>query len=168
MESITINWLSSQVPEFGELTANEKLAIIDFSLIWSFFEGACLENHASMGQIRKYVGNLTNDIISMFDDGEIVEYFRERYTVGTAFTHHYEYLYLEKSGNPPEVTDMLLRPDASKSVELIGCLGVIFRYRNNLFHGEKWRYGLRGQQHNFERSSALLRWLIEQTIYPGG
>lgn len=109
MESIAINWLSTKVPEFGELSADEKVVIVDFSMIWSFFEGNCLENNANMRQIRQYVGNLTDDVVESFNDGKVVEYFRSRYTAGTTFTHHYDYLYLERSGNPPEVTDMLLR-----------------------------------------------------------
>jgi len=33
-----IEWLSNKVPEFGSLSKNDKEAIQDFSMLWSFFE----------------------------------------------------------------------------------------------------------------------------------
>lgn len=38
---------------------------------------------------------------------------------------------------------------------------VIYRLRNNLFHGVKWAYGIRGQRENFENANALLMSALE-------
>lgn len=35
-------------------------------------------------------------------------------------------------------------------------LSIILRYRNNLFHGEKWRYRLAGQRENFDQANQAL------------
>ena len=37
-----------------------------------------------------------------------------------------------------------------------GLLIVIYRLRNNLFHGIKWAYGIQGQRNNFEQANAAL------------
>jgi hypothetical protein len=55
----------------------------------------------------------------------------------------------------------MLMGNADSVDTLIGCLAILFRYRNNLFHGEKWEHELQDQQENFEHSTALLRWLID-------
>lgn len=47
--------------------------------------------------------------------------------------------------NPPPVRE-----------KLIVCLLIVFRYRNNLFHGNKWTYRLEGQHQNFEHATQLL------------
>ena len=33
---------------------------------------------------------------------------------------------------------------------------VVYRIRNNLFHGMKWAYGMRGQLENFRHANAVL------------
>lgn len=70
---------------------------------------------------------------------------------------HHQHLHVERSGNPAEVAEMLCNKDYSNSVQLIGCLVVVFRLRNNFFHGEKWRYKLQGELDNFQQAAEFLR-----------
>lgn len=49
---------------------------------------------------------------------------------------------------PAEVPETIQNLAVSKKTQVIGCLVIIFRLRNNLFHGEKWRYELVGDQDN--------------------
>lgn len=160
MQSETLKWLSDKAPAFGELPEREKLAIMDFALLWSFFESRCLGNNANMAQIRAYVEQLPEGTNAGHEVEEIANYFRARYTEKGEFSHRYHHLHLERSGNPQEVTNML-HGSAGRREALIGCLVILFRYRNNLFHGEKWEHEIQGQQENFERSTSLLRWLMD-------
>jgi len=159
MKSLTIDWLSKKSPEFGQLSENEKIAIIDFSLLWNFFEARCLDNNANIDRIRQYVHQLPEELVDSPEIQKLADYFRERYIDGAGYSNRYPHLHLERSGNPSEVARML-RGQSENRETLIGCLGIVFRYRNNLFHGKKWDYELQEQQENFERSTALLRWLI--------
>ena len=38
---------------------------------------------------------------------------------------------------------------------------IVYRIRNNLFHGEKWSYGLQGQLNNFKHANEALMKAIE-------
>ena len=38
---------------------------------------------------------------------------------------------------------------------------IVYRLRNNLFHGVKWSYELQGQLENFTQATAALMWAIE-------
>ena len=159
MQSETLEWLSKEVPAFGELSEREKMAILDFALLWSFFESRCLDNNANMERIRLYVQQLPEKAVAAHEVEDIAAYFRARYTEKDGFSHRYYRLHLERSGDPNEVNRML-RGNADSRTTLVGCLGIMFRYRNNLFHGEKWEYEIQEQQDNFERSTGLLRWLM--------
>lgn len=161
MLSRALKWLSEVEPEFGALSDDEKTEIIDFVLLWSYFEDSQLGNYANMEQIRNYVHQLSDETLDQIELNSLLEYFRDRYVDGDEYTYRYGYLNLEKSGNPAEVEQMLLDKTTSSKDELIGCLGIIYRYRNNLFHGEKWKYRLQEQYDNFRRSNGLLLDILE-------
>jgi len=148
------------VPAFGHLSDREKMAVVDFALLWSFFESRCLDNNANMGRIRYYVRHLPETLGASQVVQDLADYFKARYIENGGYSFRYQRLHLERSQNPEEVSRMLLGKGDSRET-LAGCLGIIFRFRNNLFHGEKWEYELQEQQDNFERSTALLRWLME-------
>lgn len=58
--------------------------------------------------------------------------------------------------NEPLVKDVLLGNKNAPAELLSAALLIVYRYRNNLFHGIKWTYGLEGQQSNFENAIDLL------------
>ncbi len=153
-----MNWITQKVPEFSQLRDDEREAVNDFSFLWSLFEGSVLNCHCNVDKIRRFVRNLeqTNRLatISM---SPYVGYLRNRYYVDGTLTNHYQHLHIARSGNPSEVVQMLCNENSSHSIQLIGCLVVIFRLRNNLFHGEKWRYRLQGQLYNFQQANQFLR-----------
>ena len=49
-----------------------------------------------------------------------------------------------------------------RQIKLAACLIIIFRYRNNYFHGIKWATEFRDQQKNFEESNKLLAFVLDQ------
>lgn len=160
MESETLDWLSEKAPLFGELSEREKMAIMDFALLWSFFESRCLGNNANIQKIRDYVQQLPEAAVNDHEVDQISAYFRARYTENGEYSYKHHHLYLEKSGNPQEVASMLLE-GAGRRETLVGCLAILYRYRNNLFHGAKWEYEIQEQQENFEHATSLLRRLMD-------
>lgn len=156
-----LDWLSATVPEFGALPKEEKVEILDFTLLWSFFEGRFLGNNASMPKIREFARNFPDKTIDRLQLNEIANYFRSRYIEAGDYSYRYHHLHLNRSGKPQEVEDML-RGNAQTARDcLVGCLGIIYRYRNNLFHGEKWNYQVQEQLENFRQSNRLLISLMD-------
>jgi hypothetical protein len=138
-----MTWLERKVPEFSSLGQEEREAIYDFSFLWSLFEGNVLNCHCNVGEIRQLVSSLEKrNRLSDIQLAPYIDYLQNRYYVDGSLTNLYQHLHVERSGNPAEVVEMLCNQDCSESVQLIGCLVVVFRLRNNLFHGEKWRYQL--------------------------
>ncbi len=64
---------------------------------------------------------------------------------------------------------MMLAPFAltdnstSNRIKFVGCLIIVFRLRNNLFHGEKWSYHLRNQGDNFKYANNFLKSVMSHT-----
>ena len=115
-----------------------------------------------MKQIRKFADKAEQQSnIETYDIDNYLPFLKNRYFVDGNLTHHFHKLYIERSGEPAEIVESLCNDSANSKTQLIGCLGIIFRLRNNLFHGEKWKYQLQGQKKNFVNASAFLRRIIQ-------
>ena len=56
----------------------------------------------------------------------------------------------------------VLACEATEREEIAGAvLIIVYRFRNNLFHGVKWSYELQGQLENFTHANAALMQAIE-------
>ena len=45
---------------------------------------------------------------------------------------------------------------------MLTLLMIVWRFRNNLFHGAKWAYQLRDQRENFTQANSILMRMLEQ------
>ena len=152
-----LEWITNRAPAFAHLDESERNAIADFSMVWSFFEGTALGGFCNMAEIRKFSERLAaQNNIGRCNINLYLPYLKQRYFVNGELTHHFEHLHIDRSGNPAEIVEALCNEAASEKTKLIGCLGVIFRLRNNLFHGEKWQYQLRDQKQNFINATNFL------------
>ncbi|RQV60796.1 hypothetical protein DF020_10165 [Burkholderia cenocepacia] len=88
-------------------------------------------------------------------------YFRDRYFQEGEFTYHFENLLFRKSDRRPLVEAVLSGQDDDLEHIVVALLLITYRLRNNLFHGEKWAYGIRGQQENFRHASDVLMCIIK-------
>lgn len=83
-------------------------------------------------------------------------YIRHRYFGGPDQAYHLEHLHLQ-SANKPALVLAVLDGSNNDPCDTIGVLHtVVFRLRNNLFHGVKWQYQLQGQLENFRNASSVL------------
>lgn len=94
-------------------------------------------------------------------DAELA-YFRERYFANGAFTHHFAHLHLRPADQPDLVRSVLDGSNNDPRDRLLAALMIVWRFRNNLFHGEKWAYQLQDQLSNFTNANALLMRLLER------
>lgn len=152
-----VDWLSKNAPGFAELPELDRETISDFALLWSFFESTAMGTSASAKSIQHLAK-------SWFDSGKLngnpfdgpLSYFRDRYFTKTNETEYFKGLMLRANDNESMVRDVL----SGKSDEPVECAAglfiVIYRLRNNLFHGAKWAYGIKGQHGNFMNANLAL------------
>jgi hypothetical protein len=158
----SVQALSNKVRGFANLAEEERDAIVDFSFLWSLFEGKVMDGRCDVPRIRNYVQQLDQqDRLSTLDCEPYIEYLKNRYFRDGEVTGYYHGLHLERSGNPEEVLELLRNVEVSKVVKVIGSLIIIYRLRNNLFHGEKWQYDFEGQLDNFTQANNYLKTMMQ-------
>ncbi len=155
-------WLCARAPGFKELSPEERAAIMDFLFLWSFFEAKSLNTKANAtaicAEVEKWEasGQLKLDAFS-----ESLTYFKTRHFQNGAFTDHFRDLRFRGNDHQFLVEGVLNGTNTKLADSISALLIVVWRLRNNLFHGIKWAYGIRDQQANFTHASAALMKAIE-------
>lgn len=152
-----IEWLRVNARGFKNLTDKEVSAISDFLFLWSLFEARVLNNEGSTSTICDAVDAWQNAGIldAQLLDPELT-YFRQRYFANGAVTGHFEHLHLRRNDQEELIRAVIDGTRGNPRDRFAAVLIIIFRYRNNLFHGVKWRYDLADQLGNFTTANAAL------------
>lgn len=161
--SNVIDWLKAKAPGFPDLSQAEQAAINDFSMLWSLFEDRVLDASANAAKIFAMVdewskkGNLD---ASEFE--KEIKYFENRYYNNGEFTYHFDHLNLRDNDKREAVRAVLDGSDTNPHRRVAAALVIVYRYRNNLFHGLKWRYQLAGQLDNFNTANSVLMKVLDR------
>jgi hypothetical protein len=156
-------WLSEKAPGFKNLPKRDRSAIFDFAFLWSLFEAKIMGGFARADRIREKVdqwaagGLLEADLY----EGELA-YFRGRYFADGVLTHHFPHLHLRPTDHPELVRAVIEERNNDPRDRVLALLTIIWRLRNNLFHGAKWAYEIRGQLDNFSHANNVLMRLLER------
>jgi len=150
-----IEWLCHRDDGFGHLSNAERESIVDFAMLWMYFEARLVNAEASVKSLKRLATHLADAVdINTEVVSTCYEYFRNRYWDDGKPSAYVPGLEMTKA-LAEDVIPMLANPPPVRE-KLITCLLIVFRYRNNLFHGNKWAYRLEGQQQNFEHATQLL------------
>ena len=151
--------LKKYVPGFVCLNEDVKQAIFCFTLLWTVFEGQVLEKNAFAAKIKKKTreweeaGELKDqqfkDTLDYFTDRYIDEQTRDP-------NENFTSLNLRNNDDKPLVISVLKKKKSQPSDKLAACLIIIYRIRNNFFHGGKWEDEMAEQKDNFNHSSKLM------------
>lgn len=157
-----IDWLEQNAPGFREFSDNERDVIIEFLLLWSLFEAKVLDQRGSANAILDTAKQWAGKGLLSQESFELeINYFRNRYYAGGEYTHHFEHLHLRENDFPDLVKKVLRNMDANPDEVAAATLIIVYRFRNNLFHGVKWSYKLRGQLKNFNHANIALMKAVE-------
>jgi hypothetical protein len=151
------DWLSTRAPGYRNLSDQEHKAILHFALLWSLFEANVLASNANVPSILKKCAEWeeTNRLSTPgFED--CLNYFRGRYFKDGTTTNSYEGLRFRPNDQESLVRSVLSCQNRNPRDELAALFIIIYRLRNNLFHGEKWSYQLAGQFLNFSHANDAL------------
>lgn len=116
-----------------------------------------LDETASVGKLELLIERaLETSSLDVNAFSAELDYFRDRYFPGGEESHLFQGLRL-RSNDKPELVKEVLDGSRTNSKDVVLALFIItYRYRNNLFHGAKWVYSLRGQQENLETACSVL------------
>lgn len=163
-----IDWLSANVPGFSMLPEQDRQAILHFALLWSLFEAKALQArasaHAILGVVHEWAAQGT---LNVQDFTASLQYFQQRYYENGQPTHYLAGLNLRANDNPALVRAVLDETNDNPADSVAGLLIVVYRLRNNLFHGVKWAYGIQGQRSNFEHANLALMSALSYVVADG-
>lgn len=97
---------------------------------------------------------------------DALEYWRERYIHAEDAGHRFDALRFQPNPFRTLVVEVLSGAREGHREILQALLLIIFRLRNNLFHGVKWQYLLHDQHGNFSHANAVLMAAIEMAVPP--
>jgi hypothetical protein len=158
-----LDWLRAKVHGFNNLSDAELRAISDFSLLWTLFESRLLDSKGSPRAICAAVDAWQKaGTLGAASVDEQLAYFRQRYFANGMFTDHFDHLHLRKNDRKLLVRAVVDGSDNDARDRVVAVLIIIFRFRNNLFHGVKWQYKLAGQLSNFTAANAVLMAMLDQ------
>jgi hypothetical protein len=152
-----IQWLEQNAPGFNALSEQERAAIAHFAILWSFFEARALSargsSHAILAVTHEWSakGHLAIEPFT-----ESLLYFQQRYYADGAETHYLAGLNLRANDCRDLVYAVLKGENTNPADSIAALLIIVYRLRNNLFHGEKWAYGIQGQLNNFTHANNTL------------
>jgi hypothetical protein len=156
---VPTTWMASYARGYGSLKESERSAISDFVMLWSVYEAKVLNRNATAeGMIA---------VIDEFNDAGLLDgagsndswtHFRERLRDGNNVNHRFESLHLRNQVQRRLVRDaiMTLPPGPDEATRQKALALIVHRLRNNLLHGEKWKFGLADQEANFRHASQML------------
>jgi len=159
-ENTTFDWLKRS--GLAQLSMDEINAITDFTFLWSLFEGRLLSESCSVAKLLSLVDSIEARAAVRHDAFDAASsHFRQRYFDGENFTVAFEGLHLRRNDRQDVVESFLRNSPENKATTLKGLLIIIYRLRNNLFHGLKWSYGIADQLKNFSHANSVLKGTIE-------
>lgn len=148
------SWLEKETGS-GNFDLSKLESICYFTFVWNIFEKACFDKNAS---IRDMKAKVTNGY-----------FYLEEGTLNYTFEHFQCRYYSEEdneivfhSNGDKEITKNLFTKEHSTEKEKIeGVLRIIFRLRNNLYHGLKAIDKLETQNETFMMANKFLTKIID-------
>ena len=167
------DWIKDYLQSWNNFQREDIESVLNFSLFWNLFEGQVFDEDKSADiNIRLCAQSLVQEspnIPSTF--APYLEYFRNRYVSNGSTNPSYDNLQWEGSHGAgmrgKTSTACVLKGEVTSSEEIIkALLWIVYRLRNNLFHGIKKLQSIRGQRENFETANQIIRRVLE--IKPRG
>lgn len=133
-----------------------------FSVLWTVFEAQVLKSNASAKSISQVVEKWEKQgKLKLLNTEEPLAYWTARYIEDGNPSYHFDQLHLRNNDNPELVLSVLKKEAVDPSSVASALLIIVYRFRNNLFHGAKWAYGVQGQLVNFAHACSLLMQSVE-------
>ena len=151
------DWIQQNIRHSAQLEPNTLEAVSDFTLMWSIFEASEAHNENVVEQIGVLSKRVARDMPSDAIDSQL-SYWSKRYIHESGEpTEHFNYLYFRELSQTVKSLNVLRNEETSFEDKIEVCLLIVYRYRNNLFHGIKDITLLNAQVENLRNATELLQ-----------
>lgn len=150
-------WLNNR---FGiDLSENDLISVKDFALIWNVFESnVCLSSFS----IQTVEDELKNHNFEINEFIPFLDYFKNRYITNGTVNGRFQHLNFRNNDRKEHVENVLLGNNINTKEIILAIVIIVYRLRNNLFHGVKNIQVIDEQRPNFENANGFLQLLLDR------
>lgn len=157
-----LNWLNNYFPNAPEFNREDIKAVTDFSLMWNLFEFDMGNRNMNIQRIIECASKIADKTPGNNFYDEFYQYFKHRYVnEDNTINNLFEQLRFRPGDKKDFVADVLLDNENSAASKIEAILIILFRLRNNLFHGEKQLHNIHNQYDNFNIANEFLSEILE-------
>jgi hypothetical protein len=158
-----LEWIGSFLSLGRKLSGADIESVRNFSLLWNLFEGLVCNKNASVIALENAVSDMQKRRKLKIDDyDKFLKYFANRYIENGETNRRFRMLNLPRGDKRELVKAVLIGNETAPEKVLLAILIIVYRYRNNLFHGEKAIRDLPNQIDNFRNANQLLMVFMEK------
>ncbi len=161
------HWIDTNCRGAHALKRESVDVVSSFTLMWNIFEGAVCDNNARIIEVFK---RLANEIAQRgllpqnVKDG--VLFWRQRYVTDAKLNNRFERLRFKRHDCREHIEAVLRSEKDDPESQLLAVMIVIYRLRNNLFHGLKEIDALNDQVPNLTMACLVLAAILEVSKAP--
>jgi hypothetical protein len=154
-------WIAKNCIGASQLLPDTVDVISNFTLMWNLFEGTACDNNAKIPRFDKLaeeIGQRGEEIDAL---DEAVQFWTFRYWSGSEFRGRFDGLNFRKNDRKDHVEAVLRGEKTDTSSKLLAVMIIVYRLRNNLFHGIKEINMLNDQAVNLDMASKTIAAILE-------
>lgn len=156
-------WITEYMPGGTELLPATTLAVANFTMMWNLFEDVVCHNKATVHEFERLAQSLAQQAINT-DDSVVIEsciaFWQFRYRNPDGLSKQFDGLRFRLKDRREIVEKVILGASASAQDKFLTAMVIVYRIRNNLFHGLKTIDMLNDQVQNLNNASRCLGSLL--------
>ncbi len=152
-------WIAGNTLGGRRLTPEATSAVSDFTLMWNLFEDIACNNEASIRTFEAFVGRINIESLPpeyLEAIKECLAFWQFRYRTPTGFADRFFGLNFRRNDRQELVEAVLEEREQDHASMLLALMIIVYRLRNNLFHGIKSLEMLNDQVPNLTTASRCL------------
>jgi hypothetical protein len=158
-----LEWIGTRAPSLQRFLGHGSQPLLHFALMWNMFEGQLCEASVSVAKLRKVAELLAQRNLASHPDAiSFLQFVRGRYWDNNAVTYRFHALNLRSTQESNAVTAVLSGEATGAAEVIFAQLLVVYRYRNNTFHGLKEIAEVLGSQELFNEAARFLSAALER------
>lgn len=157
-------WIAENTLGGTRLTSETQETVAGFTTMWNFFESTLCGNRASIAAFERVLESFRPEDMTQTTSQKLAEclvFWRMRYGTPGGFSENFHGLNFRAGDRKPHVEAVLSSEGGQPEDQLLALMIIVYRLRNNLFHGLKSLEMLNDQVHNLTNASLCLAAILE-------
>jgi hypothetical protein len=159
-------WIAANTVGQPNLNEAASSAVGNFTTIWNYFESALCDNRATVAafeRIAEQYDSTKAPPATLEKLASCLSFWQFRYRTPDGFSPRFDGLYFRPNDRRHHVEEVLNGQRDNPRDKILALMIIVYRLRNNLFHGIKSVHLLNDQVQNLDNASHCLAAILEST-----